>query len=119
MLKVKIGDVVDSMAALGELSALPLPASSAFSVARVVRALKDPLLSYEAARTALLQRVGTPMEGEEGKFKINDLETWQTELAQLRMQTVEVPAVKLQCADFKDVPIDAKSLLTLEWLVDM
>lgn len=118
-MKVRLGDILAGADALGRLADTALPAVTAFKVARITNALKQPLLDYETARAALLKQVGKPSPENPEVFKIEDQARWATELQQLLDHEVEVPDERFSPEDFGGANIEPKLLMQLGWCVNL
>lgn len=118
-MKIKLADVLNASEALAKLTSTALPAVTAFKVARLTHALKQPVADYDAARTALLQQVGKPTPDNPEVFKIEDQARWAAELQQLLDHEVEVPDERFSLQDFGSANIEPKLLMQLGWCVNL
>lgn len=118
-MKMKIAEVAESVAALAELSQVPLSGLVAYRVSKITRALAAASGAYDEARNKLLETCGKPVEGRPGQFAIVDPERWQREMKELDAEEVEIPPhPKFQVADFAEAKVKPAVFTTLHWCID-
>lgn len=118
-MKIKIVDALNGSEALAKLTTTALPAVTAFKVARLTSAVKQPIADYEMARLALLKQVGKPDEENPEVVRIEDQATWSTEMQKLFDQEIEVPDDRFSLEDFGGASIEPRLLMQLGWCVNL
>lgn len=114
-MKVKLQELLEAMEALNTLSGKSLSAATAFKVARVASALKQPVADFDAVRQKLLQEVGERVNDQQ--WKINDKERWEREISELLAQEIDLPDEKLTVSDFGSENVEPKTLMQLSWFI--
>lgn len=87
-------------------------AKTAFKVLRLVKALRDEYSNLVEAQRALLDKYGTPIEGEDGKYDIpaENQQQYNKELTELASSKIELNASKIpiSCLDGLEItPLQA------------
>ena len=69
MIEITISEILGSEAALSMLSAQKLPASAAFKIARLIKAIREEMTTINESRVEIANRYGE--HDESGKLKID------------------------------------------------
>lgn len=114
---VSMGELRDAAAALRIIQGAKLPAAAAYRVGRMLRAIKDPVASYDAARDALLVATATPITDKPGEFRVHDTARFSREMKELDAQTVEIHVSPIK---FGDLPqsIEPVVFSQLHWFIE-
>lgn len=118
-MKIKIVDALNGSEALAKLATTALPVVTAFKVARLTSAIKQPITDYDTARVALLKQVGKPDEANPDVVRIEDQVKWSAELQKLLDHEIEVPDERFSLEDFGGASIEPKLLMQLGWCVNL
>jgi hypothetical protein len=116
-MKLTLGVLQDSAEALNGIGQVKLPAPISYRLARILKAVKEPLTTLDETKQKLLDEVGTPDLDKPGMYKINDGPRWQSEIKALMEQEVEVEVVPLKLADFGDAEVEARWFAALDWCI--
>lgn len=122
-MKVAIGAVHESGAALAALNKAVLPAATALRV-HLVSVTAQPLAqAFGVTWDRLIAQMGTPLEGQPGRWEIKaDLvEQFQADAAAMKAEEVELPlAAKLPFAALgTKCEIAAEHLAALAWMIEL
>lgn len=117
-MKVKMAVLQNALPALTELSSKALPAPAAFKVAVVIKALTEPMTIFEETRAKLLKEVGEEDQEKPGNYKIVNAERWQAEMVALLDQEVELAVSPIKVSEMKDISIEPKTLVALDWCLE-
>lgn len=109
MMKLKVGELVNSIGALQKLSEINLKAKAAWQVVRFLTQADAEYTSYNKARMALLQKYADKDEDgnlvtENGTYKLSDvnLTAFNEELTELLLSEIELNVDKIKFADIED-----------------
>lgn len=117
-MKVKMAAIQNALPALTDLAGKAIPASAAFKVALVIKALNEPLSVFDETRGKLLREVGEENPEKPGEYKILNLERWQTEMTAMLEQEIEVSVTPIKIPELKDVEVEPKTLVALDWCLE-
>jgi len=122
---VTLGQLANSMEALGALASLPLRAAAAYRVKRAVTEVQGHIDAFNEARRALLERLGEDSQDQPGMTFIPEAnrEEYNTELTALMDQEVKLESAniklsELQKADGSWPDFEARHFMALDWLIE-
>jgi hypothetical protein len=117
--KTKIGNLVNAQMALGQLMNEPLPAQTAFQLARIAKAYEGEMKTYEEARVALCKKYGElNATTNQFDFAPGQREPFDKEMIELFDVEIELPGKKLGFHAISSAKISPRDWLLLEWLID-
>ena len=126
-MKLTNGEIFEARGALRQLLSIKLPVQSALQIAKLSRALVEPLATIDAVRNPAVMTYGKPT-GQPGEFRVdNSCEHWpeyQAEIAELMSQEVEVEistfklpemaTIKCKCGNVIQAPLELEPSILLQ-----
>lgn len=118
-MKVGLGTLVSSMDSLRRLSAEPLPARTAFDVAKVLRAVEAELKEYAKVRQQIFEQNGCRLTEDKSQYIIPEeaQDIVQHELNELHAAEVDIPHEPIQVEALEKARLSASDMLVLAWLL--
>jgi hypothetical protein len=117
-LKAKMRELIDSRPALQNLITQPLPATTAFRLARLVQALNPELEAYEVTRKKLCEQHGTlDTESNTYKFEPAAQAVFAKEMDALLDSEVEIAGEKVRLDFLSQAHLSVVDALNLQWLI--
>lgn len=116
-MKITIQQARNSAPALREFSTMKVPAPVAMRAMLVLKALREPMESFDEAWNKLLKEVGKPIEGKDGQFEITDKERFEKEAKEMGEQEIDVPGDPIDVSRLGNMEVTPQMLLALDWLI--
>ena len=126
MIELKIGQLLDSIETLKQLSGEPLKARVAFIVARIIKETDAEVTNYNETRTNLINKYGK--KNEDGSLAVDaqnnvqfdpaDAPAFNTELNELLNTTITLTADKIKMDDLENLEFTPAEILTLEPFIE-
>ena len=117
-MKVTLRNLLESRDALSRLIAQPAPGKLAYRLAKVAKAVKAELETYEGARQPLCERLGELNEEMSAfEFKGDNAEAFRREHDELLAEEASLDVGNLTVEDLGNLQISGADLLALEWLI--
>lgn len=120
---VKKSDIYQAREPLQKLLTLPLPAKTAYQLAKFARKVEEEWQAVEAVRNGLVRRFGKPGEGGQVYIDRADTECYGSFLAEMngllgQESEIDVEPINLpERVDGKALEIEAATLLALDKFV--
>lgn len=113
-MKVKLKEIVNSVAEVRELRQLKFKASLTFSLVNFMNHLNKEMQSYEEVRNKKILEYSTD------KKKVDDdkIPLFMDEMNSLLEKEIEVPDFKLKESDFSGSDISPDHIFRLKWLIE-
>ena len=126
MIKIKIGDLVNSTDALQKLADKQLKARLAWQVARLLKAADAELQGFNDTRMNLVKKYGEKGEDgnlitdEKGNCKIiaESIADFTTELNELIESEIEINCNKIKIEDLENLDFTPSEMTSLEKFID-
>jgi hypothetical protein len=117
-MQVTLRTLLESRDALSRLIAQPAPGKLAYRLAKVAKAVKGELETYESARRPLCERLGELNEERSAfEFKGDNAEAFKREHDELLAEEANLDLGHLSVDDLGNLEISGADLLALEWLI--
>lgn len=121
-MNVKLGDLVASEQALGELAQANVSARMSFTLALVLKEVTKHLEAKRTAHQKLLEKFGTPKANKPGMFDLNPetreaFETEYKDLLDTDVELVGIGKIKASAIETEGVKLSGAEMLALEWLL--
>jgi hypothetical protein len=117
-MQVTLRNLLESKEALSRLVAQPAPGKLAYRLAKVAKAVKAELDTYESARRPLCERLGELNEDKSAfEFKGDNAEAFKREHDELLAEETKLDVGHLNVDDLGNLQISGADLLALEWLI--
>jgi len=118
VLKATIRELIDSRSALQNLITQPLPATTAFNLARLIQQLNPELQAYESTRLKLCEQYGElDKSRNEYQFKKDAQAAFDREIGDLLVTNTEIAGEKIPLANLSLAKLSAVDALNLQWLI--
>ena len=126
MIKLTVGELVNSTEVLQKLAGMELKAKLAFQVSRLLKSADKEIQVFNEARMNLVKKNGEKDENgelktdEQGNCKIPPefIETFSKELTELLTTEVEINANKLKIDEFGDLEFTPAEMAQLDPFID-
>ena len=122
MIKVTLNDIITNNNLFREIHSKPMPARTAFKVARLIRELDKENEMFDKQRIDIVTRYAKRNEnGEENNQVLIDddkMQQFQDEFNALLDTEVEVNAEKLDIEDLGDIELTPKQIMNLEKFIN-
>jgi hypothetical protein len=117
-MQVTLRSLLESSDALSRLIAQPAPGKLAYRLAKVAKAVKAELETYESARRPLCARLGKLNEDRSAyEFEGENKEAFKREHDELLAVEANLDVGHLSVDDIGNLQISGADLLALEWLI--
>lgn len=126
MIELKIGQLLDSIETLKQLSGEPLKARVAFMIARIIKETDTEVTNYNETRSNLINKYGK--KNEDGtlevdsknnvQFEPEDVPTFNAELSDLLNTTITLNADKIKMDDLENLEFTPAEILMLEPFIE-
>jgi len=115
---MKLGDLINSLESLRVLSVKAVPAATAFTLGRVIKAAGEHEKTFNEARQKMFDLYGVPVEGTE-QVRISDehMGTFKQEMEDLLAVEIDLGDAHINISGLGSVEIEARHLMNLEWLI--
>ena len=119
MISVTLKQIAESVPAFREIVQLPVPATVAYRLAKISKAVEAEYLNYEATRTALCARFGALREdGLAYEIPTEKVADFNREMEELHAVTIELPFESIALASLgENSEIKPATLMALDWLI--
>jgi hypothetical protein len=117
-MKVSMGNLQQSLAALVKISNTQLPITVAFKITFLLKSIQPSLESFDAVKSKLLKEVGEVHPEKPDEYKIIDVDRWNKEMTALMSQETDVPIDKIKVSQFGDIVVEPSTLFALDWLIE-
>src|SRR5258705_13651680 len=117
-MQVTLRNLLESSAALSRLIAHPASGKLAYRLAKVAKAVKAELETYESASRPMCERLGELNEERSAfEFKGENAEAFKREHDELLAEEANLDVGHLTVDDLGSLQISGADLLALEWLI--
>lgn len=116
-MKLKIGEVVNSVETLRKVLEQSLPVKISFRLMGLVKTFDEKLKTFEEARIVLIKRLG--QEDSEGTYKIKEenMDEFVVEFQSLLSEEIEIDFKKIDVETLPDsVELSVSDIQKLEWM---
>ena len=121
-MKVKLGQIVNSVDALNKVAQQPMKAAASFRVAKNLKQLSEELAVYEQSRGDLIRKYGKENK-EDGSFAIEpdskDLPVFQKELNELLNVDVDLNGFKkIKLSQLSKCELSPQDMANMEFVIE-
>ncbi len=125
---MKLIDIVSSVEALNKLAETKLPASVAFGLGKFLKSITADVDTYNKVKMDKASQYGVPVldrDGnktdqvtftKDGKVTEDGLK-FVSEMQEIENKEIDVKIPEIKISDLKDVNIETKYMLALQWLI--
>jgi hypothetical protein len=118
-LKISLYELINSVPAINDLIAQPLPVQSAFKISKIAKTIQTELDSYNEVRGKLLNEFGTLSEdGIQYEFADDNKQKFETNHRELLNSEVELMVRKLKIQELHGANTSATNMMLLSWLIE-
>jgi len=120
---MKLGDLVNSKAALESLLKNPLNITVGWELKTFVKAINPELTSFEEVNNEKIKEFGEEVKDEEGKstgkikVKEENFEEFAKQVNELLNKELEIKVPQIKIGDIKEVSLTTAELMMLDWLI--
>jgi len=121
-MKVKLGQIVNSVEALNKVAQQPMKAAASFRVAKNLKQLSEELAVYEQSRGDLIRKYGKENE-EDGSFAIKpdskELPLFQKEMNELLSVDVDLNGFKkIKLTQLSKCELSPQDMASIEFAIE-
>ena len=121
-MKVKLGQIINSVDALNKVAQQPMKAAASFRVAKNLKQLSEELAVYEQSRGDLIRKYGKENK-EDGSFAIKpdskDLPVFQKELNELLNVEVDLNGFKkIKLSQLSKCELSPQDMANMEFAIE-
>lgn len=122
---VKLSEIINSQQSLNVLLGTSLPVKIAYQLSKLVNKIQPDLKIYDEQRMKLVKELGEQTDAEKDLWTIKpeNMVKYTEEMAKLLDVEVDInlfadkPFEKIKIEDLGDINVEAKDLVSLDWLI--
>ena len=121
---MQLKQLLEIFPAVSALGSTKLSAKPGYRVAKIINLIKPDMVAYDEQRNKLLQELGTPVEGEPGRFSIlgDNLKSFADQEKALLEEEVSIDLPKIKIDDLvtndgKQIEIEPMYLAALDGII--